>query len=692
MGHNTTVPSYVIKGLEISELTGKQFFELPNMFTQGEMPVTTNNIITEEELSKWSYLKDVRIPRISAGVDLLIGTNSSRLMEPWEVINSEGEGPYAVRTLLGWVINGPLRGNSAEQCEHGYPAVTVNRIGVDKLEELLIRQYNHDFNEDFFNDKEEMSREEKKFMEKVESSVQLKGGHYMMKLPFRTPHVNMPNNFTVAKQRVSGLKRRLLKDETFHKEYTDFLTDVINKGYAERVPESQLDRSEGKVWYLPHHGVYHPQKGNLRIVFDCGADFKGVSLNKTLLQGPNLTSSLLGVLTRFRQERVSIMADIQSMFHQVKVDDEHIDFLRFLWWPEGNLEKELVQYRMTVNLFGAVSSPSCACYALRKTAKDNQNSFSAEVIDTVTRNFYVDDLLKSSPSKEDAMLMVRNLTAICRLGGFNLTKWSSNNREVLLQIPEGHKSKHFKELDLDRDKLPVERALGLLWCSESDTLKFKFNIREQPHTRRGMLSLISSVYDPLGFLAPFTIPAKINLQDLCRLKYGWDDPIPQSFQQRWNKWWKDLVNIGGFKIGSCYKPEGFGQITSAQLHNFSDASETAYGTVTYLRLKNDKNKVHTTFVLGKARVSPLKQVTIPRLELTAAVLAVKVDKMIRSELQLPLGKSQFWTDSTSVLKYIKNDTHTLDTDLDDDPEVKRNFTVNAVVTEDVSSATHKLIT
>lgn len=223
------------------------------------------------------------------------------------------------------------------------------------------------------------------------------------------------------------------------------------------------------------------------------------------------------------------MADVQAMFHQAKVAKEHLDFLRFLWWPEGDLKQELVQYHMTVHLFGAVSSPSCACYALRKTADDNQTCFPAEVADTISRNFYVDDVLKSLPSEEDAKLMVKNLTAICKLGGFNLTKWISNSREVLLEIPEECRAKTFKELDLGRDELPAERALGLQWCIETDTFQFKFNIRDQPQSRRGMLS-ISSVYDPLGFLAPFTIPAKMILQNLCQLKCGWDDPIPQNSQ------------------------------------------------------------------------------------------------------------------------------------------------------------------
>lgn len=172
------------------------------------------------------------------------------------------------------------------------------------------------------------------------------------------------------------------------------------------MPEHQLERSDGKVWYIPHHGLYHPKKGSLRVVFDCGAELRGKSLNSQLLQGPYLTSCLLGVLTRFRQEPVAVMADVQSMFHQVKVAQDDGDFLCFLWWPEGDLKQEFVEYRMTVYLFGAVSSPSCACYALRKTAEDNQNNFPAEVIDTVNRNFYMDDCLKSLPSEEEAVEMV----------------------------------------------------------------------------------------------------------------------------------------------------------------------------------------------------------------------------------------------------------------------------------------------
>lgn len=166
------------------------------MFTQKEMPVSTDNIISEEELTKWPYLKELKIPHMNSDVDLLIGTNASKLMEPWEVVNSQSEGPYAIKTLLGWVINGSVHGYG--DSESGYPSVHANRTVVDRIEELLTSQYNYDFIERSFTEQEEMSREEKKFVEIMEGSVQLEDGHYRFQLPFRGKDVSMPNNLTIA--------------------------------------------------------------------------------------------------------------------------------------------------------------------------------------------------------------------------------------------------------------------------------------------------------------------------------------------------------------------------------------------------------------------------------------------------------------------------------------------------------------
>ena len=152
--------------------------------------------------------------------------------------------------------------------------------------------------------------------------------------------------------------------------------------------------------------------GKIRVVFDCSARYKGRSLDDKLLRGPDLTNFHLGVLTRFWQERMAIMADIDGMFHQVKVPDADRFFLRFLWWPNGDLSCALEEYQMSVHLFGAVSSPACSNFALLKTAEDNSQCFSADLTSSVRRNFYVDDCLKSLPSTEDAIAHVSYLRSL----------------------------------------------------------------------------------------------------------------------------------------------------------------------------------------------------------------------------------------------------------------------------------------
>ncbi|XP_055516238.1 uncharacterized protein LOC129711872, partial [Leucoraja erinacea] len=161
----------------------------------------------------------------------------------------------------------------------------------------------------------------------------------------------------------------------------------------------------------------------------------------------------------------------------------------------------------------------------------------------------------------------------------------------------------------------------------------------------GILSVVGSIYDPLGFLQPFTLPAKLIVQELCKEKLGRDENITQTFSQRWTGWLIDLNKMAEFKEDRCMKPANFGQIKLAQLHHFSDTSESGYGTVSYLRLEDDNKEVHVAFIMGKARVAPVKQMTIPRMEITAAVLAVRVDTMPQKELQLQLDKSIFWTDN-----------------------------------------------
>lgn len=192
-------------------------------------------------------------------------------------------------------------------------------------------------------------------------------------------------------------------------------------------------------------------------------------------------------------------------------------------------------------------------------------------------------------------------------------------------------------------------------CIETDYFELKMETKQQPFTRQGMLSVSSSVYDPLGFLAPVTLVAKMLQQELCIRRCGWDEKLPPDILPQWKKWLEDLDQLAAFKVDRCIKPVDFGAVKRAQLHHFADASESGYGTATYIRMLNQENGVQVTFLLGKARVTPLKAVTIPRLELTAAVLSTKVDVLLKSELDFKLEASVFWTDSTSVLKYLNNE-------------------------------------
>ena len=243
-----------------------------------------------------------------------------------------------------------------------------------------------------------------------------------------------------------------------------------------------------------------------------------------------------------------------------------------------------------------------------------------------------------------------------RNGGFKLTKWVSNDKGVILSFPEELRAKEMKNLDFEKDYLPVERALGIEWSVETDRFQFKVNITEKPPTRRGILSLASSIYDPLGMVAPFVLPAKILLQDLCRLGLHWDDTIPDDLLVVWNQWIASVPELSKFSIDTCLKPHDFGQIVSVQIHHFSDASESAYGAVAYLRLVNAEGRIHCAYLLAKSRLAPLKTVTIPRLELAAATIAVRVNKMLVAELDLPVDEVKYWTDSLTVLRYLTQES------------------------------------
>ena len=205
---------------------------------------------------------------------------------------------------------------------------------------------------------------------------------------------------------------------------------------------------------------------------------------------------------RFRREPIAIAADVEAMFHQCFVPPPDQRFLRFLWWADGDYKKDPDVFTMLVHIFEAKSSPSVANFVMKTTAKKNAAEFSEEAVETLLRSFYMDDLLKSTSTVEHAIELVTEMKKLLADGGFNLTKWSSNSKEVIETVPLDERSKSLQNIDLADDTLPEELTLGLQWNVDDDCFGYDMNLAEKPFTRRGILSMTASVYDPLGFISP----------------------------------------------------------------------------------------------------------------------------------------------------------------------------------------------
>ncbi|XP_068208327.1 uncharacterized protein [Palaemon carinicauda] len=465
MHGESIVKIYLVQDLVVSDINGQNGILLPKTYSRQEIPVSHDQIPRPELLRRWPYLHDVAksIPEIMPEIDigLLIGSNCPLAMEPLKIISTDGKGPFAL---------------------------ILNILESDFIDSRVAR----------YPGEKGLSPEDTTFLKKAESNVMFKDGHFEIPLPFRNQNLMVPNNKILAIKRALYQKKKMQKDPKYHSDYVNFIEKILQNDYAERIPDSLLTVKSGHVWYLHHHGVYNQRKPDkIRVVFDCSAKFNGISLNDQLLQGPDLTNSLIGVLTRFREHQVAFTCDVESMFYQVKVPKHQYNHLRFLWWPNGDISKELEEYWMKVHLFGAVSSPSIANYALRRVADEGSN-LSSEVAHTIKRNFYVDDCLKSVPSATEASSLIAELTAACLGCGFRLCKFTSNDVYVLNIIPADDRSKELKTRDINYDPLPTEHALGILWVVEMDTFGFSLLLPDKPLTRRGILSIVSSIYDPLA--------------------------------------------------------------------------------------------------------------------------------------------------------------------------------------------------
>ena len=242
---------------------------------------------------------------------------------------------------------------------------------------------------------------------------------------------------------------------------------------------------------------------------------------------------------------------------------------------------------------------------------------------------------------------------VLQKGGFNLTQFVVNDSEILEQIPQEKRAAGVRDVTPSMEG----KVLGLKWNISSDTFSFEMNeIPEHVVTKRKMSSILPSLYDPLGFIGPMILPGKLLLQDASRLKLAWDDKVPDEIEHKWFKWLDGLRSLIDLQIPRCVKPRDFDDDTCIELHHFADASLQAYGACSYIRCINKFGQVHTQLLISKCRVAPIKQRTIPRLELQAALLAAELDKLLITELDIEIVGSYSWSDSEVVLSYIRNET------------------------------------
>lgn len=668
-----TVPCKKYTDLTVRGFNSDKVIALPTTYSRKDIPLDPGHVPLPSTAKKWPHLQRIasRIaPKQVCPAGLLIGYNCAQALSPISFIGGENDQPFAVETPLGWTVVGGTPNDNLATSVHSIinvPSITAlstkdievsyvlkssaKEVGTDQLIKLL----EQDFKETSDQNTCPMSFEDRKFMNILEGNVhQRKDGFYELPLPFRDGPPDTPNNRFLAEKRLLSLKSKLDKNLTYRQHYTDFMKGIIVRGEAEKVPQEEL-QLRGPTWYIPHHGVYNAQKPDkIRVVFDCSAKFKGFSLNESLLQGPDLMNSLTGVLMRFRKESIAFALDIEKMFHQFRVSPQHTDYLRFLWWEDGDLSKPPTEYRMTVHLFGAVSSPGCANFALKQIASDYKH-ISPDASRFLTHDFYVDDGLESKNSVKEAKRIISESKAICSKANLNLHKITSNSKEVVHDIDPNSRAIPSLESQ-DPDGTSIEKALGLQWDTDQDILSFRIGEKEHKETRRGLLATVASVFDPLGLVSPFVLLGRRILQQTCEENLGWDQQIPADIKISWQNWKQDLNNLKMLKIPRCIKPPDFGMPIKTELHHFSDASTTGYGQCSYLRLQNSEGQTHCTLVMAKARVAPKKATTIPRLELQAATLSSKIAKTLDKELDYPHLTHFYWTDSKVVLGYIKNES------------------------------------
>lgn len=553
------------------------------------------------------------------------------------------ERPTAQNTALGWILSGPIvtPANSAQSSQtQSMSAIISMHLDIEKdlrrfweIEEVC--------DASLLNDQEKLC--ETHF---TDTHVRDNTGRYVVRLPFITePESQLGNSRVAAERRLRHIERRLSEQPTLRAQYQDFMNEYALLGHMKVANRPATKAS----YFLPHHFVVKESSSTtrLRVVFDASCKTtSGRSLNDLQLIGPRLQEDMATIVMRFRKHAVALTADITKMYRQVAVNEADWDYQRILW--RSDTAEEIKEWQLTTVTYGMAASPFLAVRALQQLAMDEQQSYprASRVIMT---DFYVDDLITGCDSSEEAADLRNELCDLMSCAGMELRKWSTNCEETQRTIPEAIRESS-QPLHLSEDT--SVKTLGLQWFPAADYFAFKVStpICEEIITKRAILSVVARLFDPLGLLSPSIIVAKIMIQQLWTLGIAWDDEVPEPMRSNWKKY---HISLNALEKMQFPRWIGSRQGATLQFHGFSDASESAYGAVIYVRCEMPDGLVRVSLLTAKTRVAPLQQITLPRLELCAAVLLAKLFKNVKKTFGIEAADCVLWTDSQVTLCWIR---------------------------------------
>lgn len=578
-------------------------------------------------------------------IDLLIGSDMF-----WDIIGDKtrciGDGKIKLRSSkFGWIVCGSLpsyynnNNYKSAQCNLVLTKLSPNDIDLTilpkfwEIEDLPKRP--------LLSWSEEAC--EKHF---VENTYRLKSGRFCVKLPLLDTPDCLGDTYKAAKFRLMKLEKRFKRNPSLKLEYTNFINEYAELGH---LTESKITKPCNS-YFLCHHPVLkqNSESTRLRVVFDGSASSSsGYSLNDILMVGPNMQDNLFSILIRSRQYKFLLCGDIEKMYRQVDVHDDNRDLQLILWRENEN--KPIRTLRLNTVTYGTSSASFLSTRCLWQLGEEQEDVLIKKIIQ---RDFYVDDLITGSDDELQLRYIKSSVTEALRHGCFNLRKFKCN----LPSIFEN-------DFENTQENLIISESsstLGLGWNPLNDTLHFPFeNISINDNiTKRSILSNSFKIFDPLGILSPCIIQPKLILQRMWKIKVHWDELAPIDIQRDWQRFVQNLKHLKDFKLQRLVlinSPEVI------ELHSFSDSSESAYGACIYMRSINVDGQIFVRLLCSKSRVAPLRSMTIPRLELCAALLAARLTASVLESLRYKPTAIYHWCDSSVVISWINSDISKLKT-------------------------------